>query len=307
LRYGEIEDRSELVAIARTVGNLNKLLPKRQFILMGPGRWGSRGDIRLGVSVTYSEINNTAVLIEIARKKGSYQPDLSFGTHFFQDLVEAGIRYLPLYPDDEGIVFNNRFFATAPNILKSVLPDCAAQEDSIKLIDVSAATGGMILRILMNAELDEAVGILTQSTADVFFSEAKREMDEKKLPNYWRWRLRMAEKIASIIDVERFGIEAMYVFGSTKNATAGPGSDIDLLVHFSGTPEQRKDLETYLEGWSASLALQNYEQTGYKSDGLLDAHIITDEEIAKKDSFASKIGAITDPAKQLILGKKPKS
>ena len=84
--------------VGRAVGRLNKLLPKRQFILIGPGRWGSRGDIRLGVPVTYSEINNTAMLIEVARQKGNYLPELSFGTHFFQDLVEASIRYLPLYP-----------------------------------------------------------------------------------------------------------------------------------------------------------------------------------------------------------------
>ena len=71
------------------MGALNKLLPKRQFILMGPGRWGSRGDVRLGVSVTYADINNTAVLVEMARQRGNYLPDLSFGTHFFQDLVES--------------------------------------------------------------------------------------------------------------------------------------------------------------------------------------------------------------------------
>ena len=52
----------------QAVGRLNKVLPKRQFVLMGPGRWGSRGDYRLGVPVTYSDINNTAVLVEIARK-----------------------------------------------------------------------------------------------------------------------------------------------------------------------------------------------------------------------------------------------
>jgi len=59
-KYGELTDRSELLAVGRAVSRLNKLLPKRQFILMGPGRWGSRGDIKLGVSVTYSDINNTA-------------------------------------------------------------------------------------------------------------------------------------------------------------------------------------------------------------------------------------------------------
>ena len=102
LKYGDLPNRDDLVAVGRAVGKLNKLLPKRQFVLMGPGRWGSRGDIKLGVSVTYSEINNTAVLIEIARKKGNYSPDLSFGTHFFQDLVEGQIRYLPLFPGRRG-------------------------------------------------------------------------------------------------------------------------------------------------------------------------------------------------------------
>ena len=44
----------------------------------------------------------------------------------------------------------------------------------------------------------------------------------------------MAERIAAELDRERFGVVALYLFGSVKNATAGPGSDIDLLVHFRG-------------------------------------------------------------------------
>ena len=90
---------------------------------MGPGRWGSRGDIKLGVNVTYSDINNTSVLIEIAKKKGNYVPDLSFGTHFFQDLVEASIKYIPLYPDDEKIVFNEMFLKDSHNIFEDLLPE----------------------------------------------------------------------------------------------------------------------------------------------------------------------------------------
>ncbi len=124
-RYGELAEHADLVAVGEAVGKLNKLLPRRQFILMGPGRWGSRGDIKLGVRVTYSDINNTAMLIEIARKKGNYVPDLSFGTHFFQDLVESGIRYLPLYPDDEGAKFNERFLLEATNSLAGHCPECA--------------------------------------------------------------------------------------------------------------------------------------------------------------------------------------
>ncbi len=120
---------------------------------MGPGRWGSRGDIKLGVDVTYSDINNTAVLIEMARKKGNYLPELSFGTHFFQDLVEASIRYLPLYPDDEETIFNEMFFSKSHNILKDVAPEYAHLSDTIRVIDVPQNMDGMVLRVLMNANL----------------------------------------------------------------------------------------------------------------------------------------------------------
>ena len=159
--YSELSERSELLDVGRAVGRLNQRLPKRQFILMGPGRWGSRGEIKLGVNVTYSDISNTAVLVEIARKQGNYLPDLSFGTHFFQDLVEAGIRYLPLYPDDESTVFNEQFLLGSPNALSDVLPECATLAGTIHLIDIPAVTYGLVLRVLMNAELNEAVGFLT--------------------------------------------------------------------------------------------------------------------------------------------------
>ena len=101
------------------------MLPRRQFTLIGPGRWGSRGDIKLGVRVTYSDINNTSLLIEVAARRGNYVPDLSFGTHFFQDLVEAGIRYVPLFPGERDVVFNSAFLLDAPNALAELVPEYA--------------------------------------------------------------------------------------------------------------------------------------------------------------------------------------
>jgi pyruvate,water dikinase len=301
VKYTEAPNRETLVAVGRAVGRLNKLLPKRQFVLMGPGRWGSRGDIKLGVSVGYSDINNTATLIEIARKKGNYMPDLSFGTHFFQDLVEGQIRYLPLFPDDEGIVFNEQFLQCAPNILADVVPEYAHIADIVRLIDVPSATGGRVLRVLMNAELSEAIGYLAKP-------QTEEERVELQLPESgrpaaeetWVWRHRMAEFIASQCDAGRFGVVGFYVFGSTKNATAGLGSDIDILIHFRGTEMQRRDLMTWLEGWSLCLDEINYQRTGYRTvGGLLDVHIVTDEDIANKTSFAVKIGAVTDAARPL--------
>jgi pyruvate,water dikinase len=159
-RYGELKDHQALTAVGRAISELNKVLPKRQFILMGPGRWGSRGDIRLGVSVTYSDINNTAILIEVARKQKDYMPEPSFGTHFFQDLVESSIYYLPLYPEDAGVIFNEGFLTSQTNILASILPAFASLDEVIRVIDIPASTGGQALHILMDAENEKAVAIL---------------------------------------------------------------------------------------------------------------------------------------------------
>jgi hypothetical protein len=159
-RYADISNYDDLLTIGRVVGKLNKLLPKRQFILMGPGRWGSRGDIKLGVSITYADIKNTAMLIEIARQKADYVPDPSFGTHFFLDLVESAIRYLPLYPDDPEILFNEAFFTTTPNHLIDLLPEYEHLSEVIRVIDLNTATDGKKLQVLMNAELDKALAIL---------------------------------------------------------------------------------------------------------------------------------------------------
>jgi pyruvate, water dikinase len=307
-RYNELSDRADLLAVGRVVSKLNKLLPKRQFILMGPGRWGSRGDIKLGVNVTYSDINNTSLLVEVARQKGAFVPDLSFGTHFFQDLVEANIRYLPLYPGDRNVAFNDLFLQRSRSILKELVPEHAGLSDVVRVIDVRAETDGMVLRVLMNGELDEALAFLAPPAEQAVRVE-RRELEAEEETDHWRWRLRMAEQIAAQMDSAETGVHAMYVFGSTKNATAGPGSDIDLILHFRGTEQQREHLEAWLAGWSLCLGEVNYLRTGYRTPELLDVHIVTDEDIEKKSSFAVKIGAVTDAARPLKMknGKKAQS
>lgn len=158
--YRQLPSHQDLIDVGRAVGRLNTLLPRRQFVLIGPGRWGSRGDIKLGVQVTYSDINNTSLLMEVAARRGSYVPEVSFGTHFFQDLVEAGIRYLPIFPGERDVVFNEAFLREAPNALPELLPEYARLASAVRVIDVPRATGGLVLRVLMNADAETAIGML---------------------------------------------------------------------------------------------------------------------------------------------------
>jgi len=325
--YLALETLQQLLDVARAVGRLNKLLPRRQFLLIGPGRWGSRGDVRLGVRVTYSDINNAAMLMEVAARRGSYVPELSFGTHFFQDLVEASIRYLPIFPGEPRVIWNEDFLKQAPSVLENLAPEYAYLSRGLRVIDVPKATGGLVLRVFMNADTEEALGMFAvpggvspaaapaadgaggPSAQDRLEGRRGQASPEPTVrltgsavtDEHWRWRLGMAERIALDADPKRFGIRGMYVFGSTKNATAGPGSDIDLLVHVDGTDEQRRALELWLEGWSVCLAEMNYLRTGRLSDGLLDVHIVTDDDLARQTSYAAKINAVTDPARPLRL------
>lgn len=299
--YSQLPDEKAMRDIGRAVGKLNKLLPKRQFILIGPGRWGSRGDIKLGVPVTYSDINNTAMLIEVARQKGNYLPDLSFGTHFFQDLVEASIRYLPLYPDDNGSVFREEFLKESQSVLRELLPEFGYLSETLRVIDVPRENNGQILRVLMNAELDQAVAFLAPPLKEAVQTESGITSFGRSGDEHWRWRYRMAQRIAAQIDPRQFGIKAFYLIGSTKNATAGPGSDIDILLHFEGTEDQRRELMLWLEGWSRCLAEMNFLRTGFRSEGLLEVHLITDKDIAERSTYAVKIDAVTDPARRLPM------
>jgi hypothetical protein len=81
---------------ARAVGEANKLLTGKKYILAGPGRWGSRNPA-LGVPVRYDEICNCGVLVEISVPDLNFSPELSFGTHFFLDMDSDGILYLPVF------------------------------------------------------------------------------------------------------------------------------------------------------------------------------------------------------------------
>lgn len=278
-KYNAISKLEHLRAIGEAVGNLNRILPKREFILMGPGRWGSRGDIKLGVSVTYSDINNSAVLVEIARQKGNYVPDLSFGTHFFQDLVEASIRYLPLYPDDQDVDFNEKFFLKSENKLAGLLPEYAYLADVVRVIHLPSVANDMVLRVLMNAEKNKAVGILSPRAGDVLSQNELNEHMDMAEGDHWRWRLDMVERIANQLKDRKYGVKSLYLHGSTQNRTAQAGSDIDLLVEFDGSGSQKTEFERWIEGWSLCLDEINYMKTGIKAGGLIDLRFVTSEEL----------------------------
>ena len=271
--------------IALIINELNNRLPKGKFILIGPGRWGSRGDIRLGVPVKYGDIKNTSLLVEVAKEKGGYTPELSFGTHFFQDLVESNIRYLPLYPGQKGIIFNEDLLTKTENQLTKFLPKYKDYADTVKVIKTQDLLEDGTLSVIMDGETTQALAFL-------------------KPLDHWRWRMQKVEEISEKLDQKLYGIVAMYLIGSTKTGEAGPASDIDLLIHIKGTEEQKEKLLDYLEKLGKKLAKENKERTGIETQNLLDVHIITEEDIKKRTSWATHITSPYMSVKKIDLKKK---
>jgi len=119
----------------------------------------------------------------------------------------------------------------------------------------------------------------------------QRELGSERLgaaPEHWRWRQRFAERIAASIDPVRFGVEAVYLFGSTELGNAGAGSDIDLIIVCGGDAQQERDLQVWLEGWSLCLAEISFQLYGLPSTGLLDVRFLKPEQArAEVSAFAA--------------------
>jgi hypothetical protein len=156
--YDQLPSYDAKMKIASAVNLLNKQLAGRRYALMGPGRWGSN-DINLGVRVTYSNINKTRLLVEIAFAKEGGTPEVSYGTHFFQDLVEADISVTSLFPDDPAAHFNEDFVVHSENLLGLIAPEAKDCEGVIRVINVPAVRDGDYLHVYMDASSRKGLGL----------------------------------------------------------------------------------------------------------------------------------------------------
>ena len=157
-QYGAIDTPEIKKSLGRIVGRINEhcAVVEGRILMMGPGRWGS-SNIDLGVNVSYADICNTAVLVEMAREEAGQVPEVSYGTHFFLDLVEAQIIYLPVYPTDPEAEFNRELFEGLPNVLTDLLPDAGQFRELIKVFDLPAATCGCFARVVADPQSQRAV------------------------------------------------------------------------------------------------------------------------------------------------------
>lgn len=123
--------------VARLIGKINRQFCNRKVdttLLMGPGRWGTSTP-SLGVPVRFSEISQMSILCEISYPGGNLMPELSYGSHFFQDLVEEEIFYVALFCEKEDVVFHRELLQKGENLLWH-LPEAQKYKDVAFVYDM---------------------------------------------------------------------------------------------------------------------------------------------------------------------------
>ncbi len=112
-------DAKNNVEISREIEEINKKFQQTDtnFILIGPGRWGS-SDPWLGIPVSWPMISQARIIAEIALQK--YQIDPSQGTHFFQNITSLGVGYFTINPVvDEKEIFNEEYLNSLPALYET--------------------------------------------------------------------------------------------------------------------------------------------------------------------------------------------
>lgn len=123
--------------IARIIGRISHHFQRgaENLMLFVPGRVGTSSP-ELGVPVTFAEINQFYAICEMADREEGYMPELSYGSHMFQDLVEAEIFYTAIFDNSNTLYFNRTYFKESANVLTDILPEYQEYEGIVQVYDL---------------------------------------------------------------------------------------------------------------------------------------------------------------------------
>ena len=145
------QDRYE---IARLVGKLAHHVgneKNKTIMLLGPGRWGTKM-ASLGVPVSFGEINTASVICEIGGMHEGLTPDLSMGTHFFNDMVEMDILYIGFVAFQNENILNEEYLRALPDSFCLMAPGYEKWNAAIRVIDGDKLDKGRKIYLSADAE-----------------------------------------------------------------------------------------------------------------------------------------------------------
>jgi len=149
-------------AVARLVGKICHLEQREDcfMLLVGPGRWGTTSP-SLGVPVRFPEIDRVSAVCELVTMSEHVAPDVSLGTHFFNDLIEWEMLYFALFPGRHDDRVNMEMLEAAPDSLPDLVPDAGRAGQAVRVIDTAGAWEGFGTSLNANPIDQRAVCYLT--------------------------------------------------------------------------------------------------------------------------------------------------
>lgn len=123
--------------VAIMIGKINRWFQQKdkKILLMVPGRIGTSSP-ELGIPVAFSDISEMTAICEVAYSQAGYQPELSYGSHMFQDLVESEILYSAIFESSKTKEYQPELFQDKRNILEQIVPRSNGWEDMIQVYQV---------------------------------------------------------------------------------------------------------------------------------------------------------------------------
>lgn len=171
-KYNRIDKHDTYHKIANTIKRVNSKLSEKEYILMGPGKWGIQRKHLQGVPVDFDYISNAALLVELIDDNHEHFNEPSYGSFFYQDLIESHIYYLPVYYKEPENLFNKEFFESSKNMLAEVDKRYKKYSDYIKLIRIKDFAEDGNLAVYMD-------GYNNTALACIINDKDKKTMDSK--------------------------------------------------------------------------------------------------------------------------------
>ncbi len=129
---------NEKAEVARIIGRINRFYSdkNKKLILIVPGRIGTSSP-ELGVPVVYAEISMFCAVCEVSYSDAGYMPELSFGSHMFQDFVESDIFYGAIFEDSRTRIYSPELLKKYENQLPKICDSADDFNDMIGVYDLS--------------------------------------------------------------------------------------------------------------------------------------------------------------------------
>ncbi len=129
----------EKASVANIVSAINKYYKDsgKNMLLLSPGRIGTSSP-ELGVPVAFADISNFKIICEYANPEIGFVPELSYGSHMFQDIVESEMFYIAIMGTKAAgtVIFNSDFFEGQESILPKIHDDAQNYDPIVKVYEL---------------------------------------------------------------------------------------------------------------------------------------------------------------------------